>query len=343
MMKIRWHALRGQPDAPFLALDLLVMLLITANLFWLFLDAVLFNSGTGVLLARQYPDLVTHYREKLHPDLLVYDSYFTLFLIAELTLRWGVAVHRKTYHRWFFYPFVHWYDVLGCIPLPTFRVLRLLRLISIVYRLQKIKVIDLSQSGPFPLVYKYYQILLEEVSDRIVINVLEGVQREVSAGGPFRQRLTDEVLLPRRDVIVSWLAGLLTETSAEAYNEHRERLATYLHERTREAIASNPELARITHRVPIVGSALERELQTIVGGLLVQLTDDLLTDLGQRGNLAINDVAGGLFDTVTRSHPEMGDAVGGILLDSLELIKAQMAVQHWKTEEVRTETPGVSS
>lgn len=250
MMKIRWRALRGQPDAPFLALDLLVMLLITGNLLWLLLDAILLNSGSGLLLARHYPDLLTHYREKLHPDLLVYDTYFTFFLLAELSLRWGVAIYRKTYHRWFFYPFVHWYDVLGCIPLPPFRALRLLRLVSIVYRLQKLGVIDLSQGGPFPIVYKYYQMLLEELSDRIVINVLEGVQREVSAGGPFRQRLTDEVLLPRRDVIVPWLADLLTATSAQAYDEHRERLATYLQERTRVAIASNPDLARITHRVP---------------------------------------------------------------------------------------------
>lgn len=338
-MKIRWQALRGQPDAPFLALDLFVMLLITGNLLWLLLDAILLNSGSGLLLARQYPDLVAHYREKLHPDLLVYDSYFTFFLITELVLRWGVAIHRRTYHRWFFYPFVHWYDVLGCIPLPPFRALRLLRLFSITYRLQKSGVIDLSQSGPFPLVYKYYQVMLEELSDRIVINVLEGVQREVSAGGPFRQRLTDEVLLPRRDVIVRWLASRLTETSTHAYTEHRERLASYLHERTREAIANNPDLSRITHRVPIVGSALERELQTIVGGLLVQLTDDLLTDLGKPGNEAVEDIAGGLFDTFTRTHPEMGDAVSGILLDSLELVKAQVAVQHWKTQEVGTDAP----
>lgn len=71
----------------------------------------------------------------------------------------------------------------------------------------------------------------------------------------------------------------------------------------------------------------------------MQLTDDLLTDLGQRGNLAIEDVAGGLFDTFTRSHPEMGDAISGILLDSLELVKAQVAVQHWKTEEASAENP----
>lgn len=338
-MKIRWRALKGQPDVPFLVLDLLLLLLITGNLLWLLLDAIIMGTGTGMLMARQWPDMMRHYREVLHPDLLLYDSFFTFFLITELLFRWGVAIYRKTYHRWFFYPFAHWYDVLGSIPLPAFRILRLLRLISIIFRLQKLGVIDLSQSGPFPLVLKYYQILLEELSDRIVINVLEGVQREVEAGGPFRQRLTEEVLRPRRDVIVPWLAGLLTETSAQAYGEHRERLARYLQTRTHEAIATNPDLARFTHRVPVLGTTLERELQNIVAGLLVQITDDLLNDLGQQGNEAVEDIAGGLFDTLTRNHPDMGDAVSGILMDSLELIKAQVAVQHWKARETGEDDP----
>lgn len=332
-MKIRWRALQGQPDVPFLVLDLILLLLISGNLLWLLLDAILMSTGTGLLIARQWPDMMQHYREVLRPDFLLYDSFFTFFLIAELLLRWSVAIYRKTYHRWFFYPFVHWYDVLGSIPLPAFRVLRLLRLISIIYRLQKLRVIDLSQTGPFPLVMKYYNILLEELSDRIVINVLDGVQREVAAGGPFRQRLTEEVLMPRREVIVPWVAGLLTETSAHAYGEHRDRLAIYLQARVRDAIATNPELTRITHRVPVLGASLERELQAIVAGLLIQITDDLLLDLGRRGNEAVEDIAGGLFDTLTRSHPEMGDAVSGILMDSLELIKAQVAVQHWKARE----------
>lgn len=340
MMKIHLKSLRGHADAPLIVLDLALLLLITGNLLWLLLDAIMMNTGTGLMIARHWPDMARHYRESLHADLLLYDSYFTFFLIGELLLRWAVAIYRKTYHRWFFYPFVHWYDVLGSIPLPAFRILRLLRLVSILYRLQKMGVIDLTTSGPFPIIYKYYQILLEELSDRIVVNVLEGVQREVQAGGPFRQRLTEEVLFPRREIIVTWLASRLTETSAHAYDEHRERLSLYLEQRTRQAIASNTDLARITHRLPIVGATLERELQTIVSGLLVQITDDLLTDLGQPGNEAVNDIAAGLFDTFTRTHPEMGEALSGILMDSLELVKTQVSVQHWKRNEPDAETDG---
>jgi len=329
-MKIHWQALRGHPEAPLLALDLVMLVLISINLLWLLFDAVFLNTGVGVLLTRHDPEFVAYYREVWHADLLVADSIFTVFLICELLMRWGIAIHRRTHYRWWFYPFIHWYDVLGCIPLPAFRVLRLLRIVSIVYRLQTLGVINLAQTGPFAMARKYYKILLEELSDRIVVNVLEGVQTEVKAGGPLTQRLTDEVLVPRRDVIVDWLAGLISQAAAQAHGQHRETLPVYLRNRTKDAIASNPEFQKLKGRIPVLGDVLENELQNVVGSLLVQLSEDLLKDIGQPGNIAAHDIAAGLFDTLTREHDAMGDAVRGIVLDSLELVKAQVQVSQWQ-------------
>lgn len=329
-MKFRWQALRGHRDAPLLVLDLVMLVMISINLLWLLFDAVLLNTGVGVLLTRHDPDFIANYRANWHNDLLVADSVFTLVLVSELLLRWGVAIYRRTYYRWWFYPFVHWYDVLGCIPLPPFRALRLLRLISILYRLQQMGVINLTETGPFAVVHKYYRMLLEELSDRIVVNVLEGVQDEVRAGGPLTHRLTDEVLVPRREVIVPWLAGLISEAAAQAHAQHRDTLPAYLRERTRAAIAANPEFQRLRRRIPLLGQTLEDELQSVVGSLLVQISEQLLTDLGEPGNAAAHDVAAGLFDTLTTEHAAMSEAVRGIVLDSLELVKAQVEVQQWK-------------
>lgn len=329
-MKIRWQVLKGQKEAGFLLLDLALLVLISLNLLWLLADAILLNSGIGVLLGRHFPAFINHYREHWHNDLLVYDSYFTLFLIAELLLRWGVAIWRRTYYRWFFYPFVRWYDVLGCIPLPPFRALRLLRLVSIVYRLQKLGVIDLSESSPFVVLQKYYRIVIEELSDRIVVNVLEGVQREIRDGGPLTHRLANDVLKPHRDVIVPWLAELLAETSEHAYDQHRERLPVYLEDAVRRAIGQSPEFRKLKRRLLFAGPTVEEELQKIVSGLLVQLTDQVLTDLGQSGNVAVTDVANALFSTATAPNAELDRALRHILLDALELVKNQVQVQHWK-------------
>lgn len=330
-MKIYWRSLKDKSEAPFLVLDLLLLFLISLNLLWLLTDVILLNSGVGILLKENFPGFIDSYVRHWHKKLLVYDTFFTAFLITELCIRWGVAIWKKTYYRWFFYPFVHWYDVLGCIPLPTFRALRLLRLISIVYRLQKMGVIDLSESSPFVAAYKYYHIVIEELSDRIVINVMEGIQREVRSGGPLAHRLADDVLKPRRDVIVPWLARLLTESSAHAYGLHKEQLGPYLDATVHHAIAHNRELQKLKKRLLFAGPAVEQELQSIVSSLLTGVLTEVLSDAGREGNVAARDIATAFFDTLTApQHADMDDAVRSIVLDALELLKSQVSIQQWK-------------
>lgn len=331
-MKIRWHVLRTHPESPLLALDLLVLFLISINLLWLLADALLLDSGLGVLAAERFPAFMARYEHVWHRRLQVYDSYFTLFLIAELLLRWGVAIARRTYYRWFFYPFVNWYDVLGCIPLPFFRALRLLRLVSTLYRLHRMGVVDASQFALVRVARRYYRILIEELSDRIVINVLEGVQREIRSGSVATHRITDSVIRPQRGIIVPWLADLIADTGAHAHALHRERLAHYLDDILRDAFARNPDLQALKRRLLFAGPAVEAELQRIVAGLLADTVDRALTDLGARGNVAAQDVAAGLFDTLTAPHEERDEAIRQILLDAIELTKEQVRIQQWKQE-----------
>ena len=331
-MKIHWRALEGQNETAFLALDLILLFLISINLLCLLVDAILLYSGVGVMLGRHFPDMLQNYRQHWHTELLVYDSIFTFFLIAELLLRWGVAIKRKTYYRWFFYPFVHWYDVLGCIPLPPFRTLRLLRLISIIWRLQKFGVVDFSKTGFFSFLTKYYRIVLEELSDRVVVQVLEGVQQEIHEGGPLTHRLGQEILRPHRNVIVSWLADLVAQTSAHTHSQHREKLAQYLDIHIRIAISQNTELQKLKRRLLFIGSPLEAELQQIVASLVTRLLDDILSDISQPDNAAINDIAASLFDTITTPYVALDDTLRSILLDAIDLIKAQVRIQRWKEQ-----------
>lgn len=332
-MKIRWHKLKGHPEAPLLVLDLAVLFLIVLNLLWLLADSLLLGSGLGVLIGEQFPQFMARYESHWHKRLQSWDNWFTLFLVAELLLRWGIAIARRSYHRWFFYPFANWYDVLGCIPLPFFRALRLLRLVSIAWRLQKHDILDVSDSRVLAAVARYYRMVVEEISDRVVINVLEGVQDELNSGGSLRHRITEEVLAPQRGVIVPWLADLLADTGAHAYELHRQRLGSYFDATLREAIAGNPDLQRLKRRLLFAGPAVEDELQRIVAGLLTQTLEQVLSDLGRRGNVAVQDVAAGLFDTVIAPHEERDRAIRQILLDSLELIKEQVRVQQWKHDE----------
>ena len=53
-------------------------------------------------------DLVDHFW-------LIDLPFLTLFLF-EFGVRWSLSVRRREYARWYFFPMLHWYDVLGLIP-----------------------------------------------------------------------------------------------------------------------------------------------------------------------------------------------------------------------------------
>lgn len=330
-MAINWQALKQHRSAaPWLALDMLMMCLIAVDLLWLLVDAVLFNSGIGVLLSRHMPALLHHYRQHWQDDARVYDSLLTGILLLELALRWGLAIVQRTYHRWFFYPFIHWYDVLGC--LPGLQPLRLLRLVALFYHLSQLGILSIGQ-GLIATAQKYYNIVLEEISDRIVINVLNGVQQEIRSGNQVTGQLRDRVLTPQKAVIVSWLARRLSILTAQARRQHEQALADYLQTVVADAVHDNPEWRSLKRLLPLVGNRMEQQINALAGSLVADIAQRVLADLSRPDNQAIHDLADSAFDTFTLADEEMSRAIEQIALEALDLIKAQVAVQQWKIAE----------
>ena len=134
-MKFNPAKLRASNETPLFILDFVMLVLIISNLFCLVFDTFFENRIVQDLLFWAFPGFTEFYKSQIHPNFLVYDLIFVSVYLSEFVLRWIIAIRRKTYYRWFFYPFVHWYDLIGCIPVGAFRWLRLLRVFSIVYRL----------------------------------------------------------------------------------------------------------------------------------------------------------------------------------------------------------------
>ncbi|HQV22171.1 MAG: hypothetical protein H6996_03265 [Moraxellaceae bacterium] len=328
---INWQALKAhKTETPLLLLDLLVICLISFNLLWLLTDTVVMETGFGILLEQYSPQLTQGYKTDWHPHLRLYDAFFTLFLLTELGLRWLWAIHKKTYHRWFFYPFIHWYDVLAC--LPNLQFLRLLRLVSVFYRLHKFGIIVVG-TRLVKLAQKYYAIILEEISDRIVINVLDGVQKELANNTPIAAELRDSVLIPHKAVISQWLANRISLLIKISHQKHEQELNTYIHQLTHHSIHHNPQWNSIKKRLPLVGNLIEDELHTVVASLVNDIAQQVLSDLSQQNNEALHDVADAAFETFTSSDAQLSQAIEQIIADSIEIIKRQVAVQQWKIEE----------
>ena len=334
-MNIEVHPdkLRDSRQAVFIVIDFIMMGLIIINLLWIIFDSVFASSTVQSLLSQWVPRFFEFYRDTLHADFILYDMVFVSIFITELLARWLVAIVNKTYHRWFFYPFIHWYDVLGCIPVGSFRFLRLLRLVSILYRLQKYGIVDPSATYPFRFVEKYFKILVEEVSDRVVINVLDGVQDEIKSGTPVVQRITHEVLLPRKAQLVEWISYRLTELVETSYDSRRKEVRLYLGTLVSKALSQNSDLSKLA-KIPLMGSRLSSTLEKTVSDLVYDILGQVVEDIKGEGSTAlINEMSDVLVASVTEPQSDFNTVVRDSLLECVDLIKDEVKVQKWKIDE----------
>lgn len=332
ILRINWQNLRTSHEGPLLALDVLMLWLVSINLAWYCFDVLFGVPVVQAVLMDLVPGLARFYARVVHPNFVLFDLAFVAIFVGEVMLRWGIAIYRRTYHRWFFYPFAHWYDVLGSIPIGGLRLLRLIRLVSVIYRLHKYRIIDFRESWLLRTLETYYRIVMEEVSDRVVLNVLESVQREVRSGGVTTGRLTEQVIRPRRDVVVPWLAERVSVALQVAIEPNREPIGHYIRAAVRNGLKSSSEVGQLA-AVPVLGPQIEQRLERAISEIVHAVVMQLAADLdGVNDEHFLQQLSGILFDSLLEPHPAMNEAMRDTLLDAIELIKAQVAVQQWKEQ-----------
>jgi hypothetical protein len=143
LFNFSYSKLKSSHEGPWIILDLVMLCLLIINLIWLLFDGLFATQAFKSILVSISPDIVSAYAP-IHDNFILYDLAFIVVFLIEFCVRWVAAVVRKTHMRWYFFPFIHWYDLVGCIPLGGARIFRFLRIFSILYRLQKYEIIDLS-------------------------------------------------------------------------------------------------------------------------------------------------------------------------------------------------------
>ncbi len=119
---------------------------------------------------------------------LLLDAPFLVFFLIEFSLSWFFAIRNKTYIAWFLYPVYHWYDVLGLIPIVEFRFFRLIRVYKIYLLLQTNQFTRILGNDLISRTIRYYSnIIKEEISDLVTIQILTEVQNEVRSGNSLDQ------------------------------------------------------------------------------------------------------------------------------------------------------------
>jgi len=317
--------------------DILMLAIISINLTWLIIDVLFSHPVFNSLLEKLWPSGHVFFEQVVHPQFPVWDLVFVGFYCLEILWCWARSVYKKTYYRWWFYPFVHWYDVLGSLPIASFRFLRLFRAVTLLYRLQRYGILDVSQTFIFRFFRKYLAVIVEEVSDRVVIRVLEGVETEIRSGNPVTHRVMSDVVGPRRYQLGQWLGDRITDLIEQSYHSRQDEALSYLEQLVHVAVKDNAELKRLT-LVPGVGGyvagQIERAISDITFGVLSQLAEDLH---GDQSTGLIHEATEVLFQSLSEPGGHMNQIVEAFLLDFIQVIKDEVAIQKWKLEPALTD------
>ncbi|MCK5210900.1 MAG: hypothetical protein KAQ79_22880, partial [Cyclobacteriaceae bacterium] len=233
-------------------IDIFMMVLLIINLSLIIFDWIFSISLIGQILQEHLPDFYSIYYDNIHINFSTIDLAFVAVFLSEFIFSWILAVIQKIYHKWFFYPFLHWYDLVGCIPVGSLRFVRILRVFSILVRLQNLKIIDLTDTYIYTSLKKYYGIVVEEVSDRVVVNILEGVQDEISSGGPLVDSIINEVIRPKQHLLVEWISRRLENALERDVLVRKHEIEEYVNTLISDALRNNSELKTI-NQVPVMG------------------------------------------------------------------------------------------
>lgn len=312
--------------------DIFMMFIIVFNLFCLATNAFLMsNYGHWFFNEIHLPQVLQYYRTDLHPWVIKTESWFITFLISEFLIRWFISVINKHHARWFFFPFIHWYEILAISP--YLRFLRLIRAGIIAYHFHGMgyKVIP---ENIMKKVMFYYGVLMEELSDRVVITVLDGVKQELDTSSSHK-KIIHELVDHHRELFARALAEILQESLATELKAQQDNISQNVGQIVRQAIEDTPQLTQLLRLIPIAGGMIEHQIQNIGQQLGENITQGLIQPL-TTGNLQDPNTTYQLISTkvsqLNIENQTLEELVESVVYESLESVKKQVAVKQWQLQ-----------
>ncbi|MFW6415274.1 MAG: hypothetical protein ACOCZ2_03060 [Thermodesulfobacteriota bacterium] len=311
--------------------DVLMLLILLANLSWIIFDWIYSITAVQTFLANNFSGFQNFYTP-FHQHFFYYDLFFVAIFVTEILIRWGISIYKQTYHRWFFYPFVHWYDTLGCIPIGTLRFLRIIRIVSIFYRLQRLHIIDLTNTYIYRKIYKYMDALTEEITDRVIVKMIDGVQEHLTEESQVINQINQDVIRARKPQLTAWLSTGLQKAAQENYPVYKDEIRNYINTRIKEAVSKNREMSTLGY-VPVLGQRINRNIERIVSDIVFNVFNDAMQDVNSdKLNHFIDEITDMIFEAVMKEDMDndLNRALSDTLIQSLEIVKNQVLIQQWK-------------
>ncbi|WP_432415648.1 hypothetical protein ACRHM7_06050 [Chromohalobacter israelensis] len=209
--------------------------------------------------------------------------------------------------------------------------MRVLRVISLLLRLQRLGVIDIRRWRAYAFFEHYYRIVMEELSDRVATRLLSSLQDEVRRSEDFTKRLSEEVIQPRKAALVDEIARRLEATVDKSYAENHQEVHRYVAALVDRTLEENAELTRL-RRLPLgdnVARAMQRSLSDVASRVVHEAIDGLRSP---QFRSLIGDLAESGIDAWLYVDQRTDRVTEQVLIETLEMLKDEIAVKRWKDE-----------
>ena len=310
--------------------DIFMLVIIIINLFCLCANAFLMSHfGNWFFNEIQLLEVLSFYKDSLHPWVIKTESWFITFLIAEFSIRWLIAIIHKHHPRWFFFPFIHFYEILAINP--YLRFLRLIRAGIIAYRFHEMgyKVIP---DNIMKKVLFYYRVVMEELSDRVVLTVIDSVKYELATSSSHKKIIHD-LVDHHRDMLARVLAEVLQESLAIELKKQQTNIQQNVGQIVRQAIEDTPQLTQLLRLIPIAGSMIENQIQNIGQQLGENITMGLIQPFTQGTPEQPNATYTLIAEKISQlniDNQSLADMVESVVNESLEALSKQVKIKQWQ-------------
>jgi len=310
------------------AWEAFIVLLVCINLSLILFDSLFALQPVSAVLADLVPELHARYQQSVHANFQYIDLGFVAIFVLDVLLGWTVALFERRYARWYYYPFAHWYDVLGCIPLAGLRWLRVLRVGALLIRLQRLGLIDMRGWAIYGLFSRYYYLLIEELSDRVMVRLFGRLQQEIGASDDLSRRLLQEVVRPRKQRLLNDISRRLQDMLETGYRDNRGAIEGYVSQLIHQALQNNPEMHNL-RRLPL-GNRLASTLDDALSDIAARLLQGAVKGMrGPQFQTLAGNLADEFFDAWVYQDENTDLALEELLVDVIEVLKQQVLDRRW--------------
>ena len=313
--------------------DMTLMIVLIVNFLWIFFDWLFSLSLVQDFFMEYTPSFYNLYLP-INENFDLYDLVFVSIYVLDLLVGWSISVFKKKKHL-LDYPISHWYDILGCIPSGSLLFFRLLRVFSIFIRLDKMRILDLQKIYFVKKIIKIVNIIIEEVSDRVVLNVLRGIRTDFSEGRPISKAIMSDVVEPQKDKVIDLFFTKFSDVSTDAYNEYKDDLKAYIQQKAKDAVTHNRELNKLT-AMPVIGTSIRSVIEKSVANTAYETVSGVIADIAsEKGAEVLKNITSKIADMVFKDMEEqLGEIVKNVVVSSLDLIEKETNVKQWRIDEI---------